>query len=81
MIWKNYLERMIFFKIWVRDDKMKALIRKHEDGTEEVMTEPFSPWVQNNIPFLTGQEKDEEGNPLPGDGWTLIEDYKPEEEA
>lgn len=56
---------------------MKALIRKHEDGTEEVMTEPFTPWVQNNIPFLTGQEKDADGNPLQGDGWTLVEDYEP----
>lgn len=55
---------------------MRALIRG-----EEIMVEPFSPWVQNNITFLTGQEKDEEGNSLPGDGWTLVEDYKPEEEA
>ena len=58
---------------------MKALIRRHDDGTEEVMVEPFSPWVQNNLAFLTGQEKDEEGNPLPGDGWTLVEDYEPPE--
>ena len=26
--------------------------------------------------FLTGKEKDAEGNPLPGDGWTLVEDYQ-----
>lgn len=39
------------------------------------MTEPFTPWVQNNIPFLIGTEVDSEGNPLPGDGWTLVEDY------
>ena len=25
--------------------------------------------------FLTGKEKDADGNPLPGDGWTLVEDY------
>lgn len=60
---------------------MKALIRKHDDGTEEVMTEPFSPWVQNNIAFLTGQEKDAEGNLLPGDGWTLVENYEPPKEV
>ena len=49
---------------------MRALVRG-----KEVMTEPFSPWVQNNLAFLTGKEKDAEGNPLPGDGWTLVEDY------
>ena len=56
---------------------MKALIRG-----KEVITEPFSPWVQNNIPFLTGTEVDADGNPLPGDGWTLVEDYvAPAEDA
>ena len=50
---------------------MRALVRG-----EEVMTEPFSPWVQNNLAFLTGKEKDFDGNPLPGDGWTLVEDYQ-----
>ena len=25
--------------------------------------------------FLTGKEKDADGNPLPGDGWTLDENY------
>lgn len=59
---------------------MKALIRKHEDGTDEIMTEPFSPWVQNNIAFLTGTEHTTDGNPMPGDGWTLVENYTPEEE-
>ena len=59
----------------------KALIRKHEDGTEEVMVEPFFPWVQNNIAFLTGQEKDADGNPLQGDGWTLVENYEPPKEV
>lgn len=55
---------------------MRALIRGNE-----VITEPFSPWVENNIPFLTGSETDADGNPIPGDGWTLVENYKPEEEA
>ena len=50
---------------------MKALIRG-----KEVMTEPFSPWVQNNLAFLTGTEVDANGNPIPGDGWTLVEDYQ-----
>lgn len=52
---------------------MRALIRG-----KEIMIEPFSPWVENNLAFLTGTEVDSEGNPLPGDGWTLIEDYKEE---
>ena len=26
--------------------------------------------------FLTGKEKDANGNPFPGDGWTLVEDYQ-----
>lgn len=54
---------------------MKALIRG-----KEVMTEPFFPWVQNNLAFLTGTETDADGNPLPGDGWTLVEDYEPPKE-
>ena len=29
-----------------------------------------------NLLFLTGKEKDVDGNPLPGDGWTLVEDYR-----
>lgn len=59
---------------------MKALIRRHDDGTEEVMTEPFSPWVQNNLAFLTGTEVDADGNPIKGDGWTLVENYEPPKE-
>lgn len=43
---------------------MRALIRENE-----LMTEPFSPWVEANIPFLTAH-----------DGWTLIDDYMPKEE-
>ena len=39
------------------------------------MTEPFSPWVESNLAFLTGTEVDSEGNPMKGDGWTLVEDY------
>lgn len=53
----------------------RALIRGNE-----IMVEPFSPWVEANLPFLTGTETDAEGNKLPGDGWTLVEDYIPEEE-
>lgn len=54
---------------------MRALIRTHTDGSTEVMTEPFSHWVEANLAFLTGAEKDEDGNLLKGDGWTLVEDY------
>lgn len=49
---------------------MRALIRGNE-----VMTEPFSPWVRNNLAFLAGTEVDSEGNPMKGDGWVLVEDY------
>ena len=58
---------------------MRALIRTHEDGTQEVMTEPFSAWVENNLAFLTGTEVDSEGNPMRGDGWVLVEDYHHQE--
>lgn len=58
----------------------KALIRQHENGLTEVILEPFTPWVKSNLDFLTGKEKDPDGNPIPGDGWTLVEDYTPEEE-
>ena len=51
---------------------MRALIR----GTE-VMTEPFSPWVEANLKWLCGEEVTEDGEKLPGDGWTLVEDYVP----
>lgn len=55
---------------------MRALIRGNE-----VIMEPFSPWVLNNMAFLTGQEKDVDGNPIKGDGWTLVEDYaQPQED-
>ncbi len=59
----------------------KALVRVHEDGTQEVMLEPFPAWVQNNLPFLTGKEVvDENGvSQDPGDGWTLVENYEPPE--
>ena len=55
---------------------MRALIRNNE-----VMTEPFSPWVKANLKWLTGTEKDADGNALPGDGWTLVEDYEPPTEG
>lgn len=53
---------------------MKALIRGNE-----IITEPFSDWVIANMKWLTGEEVDPEGKKLPGDGWTLIEDYHPPE--
>lgn len=51
---------------------MKALIR----GTETI-TEPFPQWVIDNMAFMIGAEKDIDGKPIKGDGWTLIEDYIP----
>lgn len=59
---------------------MKALIRIQPNGTEETILEPFPEWVKNNIQFLTGTEKDQNGNPVTGDGWILVEDYQPKEE-
>lgn len=41
---------------------MKALVR----GESEVILEPFSPWVEKNIPYLTER-----------DGWTLVDPYEP----
>lgn len=55
---------------------MKALIRGNE-----VITEPFSEWIENNLSFLIGDETDAQGNKLPGDGWTLIENYEPPAEV
>lgn len=40
---------------------MDALIRNNE-----LMLEPFPPWVTNNMEYLTKT-----------DGWTLIHDYVP----
>lgn len=54
---------------------MKALIRG-----KEVMTEPFSPWVEANLAFLTGKETDQNGQPVKGDGWILVNDYIPTKE-
>ena len=51
---------------------MRALIR----GTEVCLENAWSKWQKMNLLFLTGKEKDAEGNPLPGDGWTLVEDYQ-----
>ena len=56
---------------------MRALIRNDEVMTEDTWSE----WVRNNIPFLTGTEVDSEGQPLKGDGWTLIENYVDPETA
>ena len=51
---------------------MRALIR----GKEVCLENAWSKWQKMNMLFLTGKEKDADGNPLPGDGWTLVEDYQ-----
>lgn len=51
---------------------MRALIR----GKEICLENAWSKWQRMNMLFLTGKEKDVDGNPLPGDGWTLVEDYQ-----
>ena len=51
---------------------MRALIR----GTEICLENAWTKWQIMNMLFLTGKEKDVDGNPLPGDGWTLVEDYQ-----
>lgn len=51
---------------------MRALIR----GKEICIETAWSQWQRMNMLFLTGKEKDVDGNPLPGDGWTLVEDYQ-----
>ena len=51
---------------------MRALIR----GTEICLENAWTKWQRMNLLFLTGKEKDAEGNPLPGDGWTLVADYQ-----
>ena len=50
---------------------MRALIR----GKEICLENAWTKWQRMNLLFLTGKEKDADGNPLPGDGWTLVEDY------
>ena len=51
---------------------MRALIR----GTEICLENAWTKWQRMNLLFLTGKEKDADDNPLPGDGWTLVEDYQ-----
>ena len=51
---------------------MRALIR----GTEICLENAWTKWQRMNLLFLTGKEKDADGNPLPGDGWTLVADYQ-----
>ena len=51
---------------------MRALIR----GKEICLENAWTKWQRMNMLFLTGKEKDADGNPLPGDGWTLVEDYQ-----
>lgn len=48
---------------------MKALIRG-----SEVISEPFSKWIEEHLDWLTTPRPD-------GDGYTLIEDYQPPQEA
>lgn len=56
---------------------MRALIR----GTEICLENSWTKWQRMNLLFLTGKEKDPDGNPVPGDGWTLVEDYVPPEDT
>lgn len=51
---------------------MRALIR----GVEICLENAWTKWQRMNLLFLTGKEKDPDGNPVPGDGWTLVEDYQ-----
>ena len=51
---------------------MRALIR----GKEICLENAWTKWQRMNMLFLTGKAKDADGNPLPGDGWTLVEDYQ-----
>lgn len=46
---------------------MKALIRGND-----LITEPFSQWVEDHIDWLTTATPD-------GDGYQLVEDYEPPE--
>ena len=48
---------------------MKALIRG-----SEIICEPFNKWMQDHLSWLTTPRPD-------GDGYMLIEDYQPPEEA
>jgi hypothetical protein len=46
---------------------MKALIRE-----DEIITEPWSQWVEDHLDWLTASRPD-------GDGYKLIENYEPPE--
>ena len=48
---------------------MRALIRN-----DEIILEPFPKWIEEHIDWLTTPRPD-------GDGYTLIEDYQPPQEA
>lgn len=50
---------------------MRALIRNGEIYTED----QWSSFTRTHLAFMTGTETDGEGNRLPGDGWTLVENY------
>ena len=46
---------------------MKALVRDHE-----VITEPFSKWIEDHMDWMTKERPN-------GDGYKLINDYQPPE--
>lgn len=48
-------------------------------GDEIYPEDNWTEWMKNNLAFLTGTEVDADGNPIKGDGWTLVEDYEPPE--
>lgn len=54
---------------------MKVLIR----GDEVILECNWTPWIRANLAWLTGQETDSKGNPLPGDGWRLENWYEPDD--
>lgn len=50
---------------------MRALIRGEEVYTEDCWSE----FTRNHLRWMTGTETDDDGRKLPGDGWTLVENY------
>lgn len=55
---------------------MKALIRNGEVYKES----DWSEFTRNHLSWMIGEETDDEGNKLPGDGWTLVEEYNEDDE-
>jgi len=52
---------------------VKALIRNGEVYTED----RWSSFTRTHLAWMCGQEKDENGSLLPGNGWTLVDNYVP----